>query len=115
MKRLCMTLIGLVILYSCISNPLDSKQEDLGNNDSPLRTLLTKSAPIQQEDSLVIMSRLQKDVNYLMMMFIDALEDFVNRAGSTSITQGEIKDFNIFICNANKDTMQRIPFALIYK
>ena len=67
MKRLCMTLIGLVILYSCISNPLDSKQEDLGNNDSPLRTLLTKSAPIQQEDSLVIMSRLQKDVNYLMM------------------------------------------------
>ena len=48
-------------------------------------------------------------------MFIDALEDFVNRAGSASITQGEIKDFNIFICNANKDTMQRIPFALIYK
>ena len=67
MKRLCMTLIGLVVLYSCINNSLDSKQEDLENKDSPLRTLLTKSTPAQQEDSLVVMSRLQKDVNHLMM------------------------------------------------
>ena len=62
-----MTLIGLVILYSCISNPLDSKQEDLQNGDSPLKSLLTKSTSIEHGDSLVIMSRLQKDVNNLMM------------------------------------------------
>ena len=48
-------------------------------------------------------------------IFINSLEDVVNRAGGTTITSGEIKKFDICICNANKDTMQRIPFAIIYK
>jgi len=48
-------------------------------------------------------------------MFADALQDVINRAGGTSIENGEIVDFNIAICNANKKLMQRIPFAIVYK
>jgi len=47
-------------------------------------------------------------------LFVNSLDDIVNRAGSTSISQGEMIDFGIYICNSNKKVMQRVPFAIIY-
>ena len=48
-------------------------------------------------------------------LFTDALQDVISRAGGVSIANGEIIDFHIAICNSDKQIMQRIPFAIIYK
>ena len=50
-----------------------------------------------------------------MPVFTTALVDVLNRAGGPEIENGEIIDFNIVICNAEKEQMQRIPLAIIYK
>lgn len=49
------------------------------------------------------------------ILFLNALGDVINRAGGSNITPGEITDFNLIICNANKKEMQRVPFAIIYE
>jgi len=68
MKSVSPILMMLIFCSACINNPLDSKQEDHICKDNPLRALLTKSASINhQEDSLTMMSRLQKDVDHMMM------------------------------------------------
>lgn len=53
---------------SCVENTIDS-QQDANTHDGArtLRTLLTKSSATHQEDSLKIMSKLQSDVDNLMM------------------------------------------------
>ena len=61
-------LLMLALCCACVNNPLDSKQEDQISKTKPLKALLTKSGiPPVQEDSLTMMSKLQKDVNHLMM------------------------------------------------
>lgn len=61
-------LLMLVMCCACINNPLDSKQEDHIKEKNPLRAILTKSGSVSEpEDSLVKMSKLQKDVDHLMM------------------------------------------------
>lgn len=57
----------LTLCISCINNPLDSKQDEQLKNGSPLRSLLSKSGSTIQEDSLTIMSNIQKDIDHLMM------------------------------------------------
>ena len=66
MKLLSAVLTMLFLFCACVSNPLDSKQEDQIKKSSPLRAL-TKSMPPSQEDSLTMMSKIQRDVDYLMM------------------------------------------------
>ena len=68
MQRLLLQVLFILPLCcSCINNPLDSKQEDHMKKDSPLRALLSKSIPAVQEDSLTMMSNLQKNKTHLMM------------------------------------------------
>ena len=58
----------LLACISCVDNPLDSKQENHSKKDTSLRSILTKSGTIYpQEDSLTMMNKIQKDVDYLMM------------------------------------------------
>ena len=67
MKPHLRLLLMQFLCVSCINNPLDSKHEDHNKHDSPLRTLLTKTSSTFQEDTLTMMSKTQKDVDYLMM------------------------------------------------
>lgn len=60
-----MTLAALCI--SCINNPLDSKFEDNLKKSNPLKSIATKSHTLEHGDSLIIMNKIQKDVNHLMM------------------------------------------------
>ena len=62
---LVMTLAALCI--SCINNPLDSKFEDNLKKSNPLKSIATKSHTLEHGDSLIIMNKIQKDVNHLMM------------------------------------------------
>ena len=58
----------LLACISCVDNPLDSKQENHSKKDTSLGSILTKSGTIYpQEDSLTMMNKIQKDVDYLMM------------------------------------------------
>jgi len=67
MKKLSFIVIVLALLCSCINNPLDSRFEDYSENDKRLRSLVSKSVFVEHEDSLTMMSKLQKDENFLMM------------------------------------------------
>ena len=60
-------LITAFLCASCISNPLDSEQEDFPRSSNQSRPYLTKSAQTSQEDSLTTMSKIQRDKDHLMM------------------------------------------------
>ena len=67
MKSYLTLVLSALLCVSCISNPLDTKQEDLHQTGKSQGYPLTKSNVTTAEDSLVVMSKLQKDVNHLMM------------------------------------------------
>lgn len=60
-------LLFFCAFISCAENEINSKYE--GNLESPrsLRTTLTRSTSFEDRDSLIIMSKIQSDVNNLMM------------------------------------------------
>lgn len=118
----------LALLCSCINNPLDSRFEDYSENDKRLRSLVSKyiqgnTCYLYYPNGLgftylqgnKISNQLKWRFSFLdTELFVNSLDDIVNRAGSTSISQGEMIDFGIYICNSNKKVMQRVPFAIIY-
>lgn len=57
----------LVSFSACIDNSIDS--QEINNEEKPrtINTLLTKSLNTEQEDSITIISKLQSDIDYLMM------------------------------------------------
>lgn len=59
--------LTLIVCCSCVENPIDSQQLEEQNIPRSLRSLMTKSSSTPQEDSLTIMSKLQSDVDNLMM------------------------------------------------
>ena len=68
MKSFFSMLVMLVLCCACISNPLDSGEENQSQAGGSLKSVMTKSGTVyEQEDSLSMMSRHQKDVNHLMM------------------------------------------------
>lgn len=68
MKSFFSMLVMLVLCCACISNPLDSGEENQSKAGGSLKSVMTKSGTVyEQEDSLSMMSRHQKDVNHLMM------------------------------------------------
>lgn len=67
MKRQLLTLIFLLLCCSCIENTVDSQHIAEQTGTITLRSLMTRSSVLPQEDSLTIMSRLQSDVDNLMM------------------------------------------------
>lgn len=60
-------ILMLLMCSSCIENPLDSKADDQLEQKSRLRAILSKSSPSIQEDSLTMMSKIQKDADHIMM------------------------------------------------
>lgn len=52
---------------SCIQNPLDSQPIERQSEPKSLRSLVTKSGIAIIEDSIMIMSKVQADVDNLMM------------------------------------------------
>ena len=66
MKRFLFVIILSTSCCACVENAVDSQH--IGEHDGPrtLRSLLTKSSMVPQEDSLTIMSKLQADVDNLM-------------------------------------------------
>jgi hypothetical protein len=64
---LILVLSALFLCVSCINNPLDSISEEEHQTGKSIRYQLTKSNTAVIEDSLTVMSKLQKDVNHLMM------------------------------------------------
>lgn len=67
MKRYLYVLILLLLCCSCVENTIDSQHLEEHNQPRSLRSLMTKSSSVPQEDSLTIMSKLQSDVDNLMM------------------------------------------------
>lgn len=57
----------LFLLSACVENTIDSEQAEKHGDQRKLRSILTKSFSFHQEDSLTIMSKLQSDVDNLMM------------------------------------------------
>lgn len=52
---------------SCVEPPTEAEYNDRCDKQRSLRTVLTRSTDLIQEDSLTIMSKLQSDVDNLMM------------------------------------------------
>lgn len=67
MKKVLYVLILLFICPSCVENAIDSEYKEEQGQSKNLQSLLTKSAAMPQEDSITIMSKLQSDVDNLMM------------------------------------------------
>lgn len=67
MKQHLSVLILLLLCSSCIENTIDSQQINEQHSPKTLRSILTKTTDTNTEDSLTIMSRLQSDVDNLMM------------------------------------------------
>lgn len=67
MKRFIYVLVLLFICCSCVENTIDSQHTEEQDRPRTLRSLMTKSSSAPQEDSLTIMSKLQSDVDNLMM------------------------------------------------
>lgn len=67
MKRYLYVLILSLLCCSCVENTIDSQHLEEQNQQRSLRSLMTKSSSVPQEDSLTIMSKLQSDVDNLMM------------------------------------------------
>lgn len=59
--------ILLFLCCACFENTIDSQHVEGYEGPRTLRSLLTKSSIMPQEDSLIIMSKLQSDVDNLMM------------------------------------------------
>lgn len=60
-------LVLLILSYSCVDHSMDPQYLDEQKKTGGLRSLITKSPSTPQEDSLTIMSKLQSDVDNLMM------------------------------------------------
>ncbi|MBO7279045.1 MAG: hypothetical protein J6U70_05540 [Bacteroidales bacterium] len=60
-------LVLLILSYSCVDHSMDPQYLDEQEKTGGLRSLITKSPSTPQEDSLTIMSKLQSDVDNLMM------------------------------------------------
>lgn len=60
-------LVLLILCYSCVDHSMDPQYLDEQEKTGGLRSLITKSPSTPQEDSLTIMSKLQSDVDNLMM------------------------------------------------
>ncbi len=67
MKRLFFLFSMLSICWSCVENTVDSQHEAEQKKPRTLRSLVTRSSGMMQEDSLTVKSRLQSDVDNLMM------------------------------------------------
>lgn len=67
MKRYFYVTILLFLCCACVENTVDSQHVEEHDGPRTLRSLLTKSSMMPQEDSLTIMSKLQSDVDNLMM------------------------------------------------
>ena len=67
MKQYPYVLILLFLCCSCFENAVDSGHREEQDHPTTLQSLLTKSAAMPQEDSITIMSKLQSDVDNLMM------------------------------------------------
>ncbi len=66
MKRLLLTLSVIFTICSCVENTVDSQFQEDQNKPLTLHSLITRSGMVQ-EDSLVVKSKLQSDVDNLMM------------------------------------------------
>ena len=64
MRKYLLVLLLLLACSSCIENAIDSRQEE--DRPRTLQSLLTKSGT-EPEDSLVMLNKLQSDVDNLMM------------------------------------------------
>lgn len=67
MKQFPFILLLLFFCSSCIQNTVDAQFDDEQEKPRTLRSLMTKSGTVPQEDSLTMMSKLQSDVDNLMM------------------------------------------------
>lgn len=67
MKQFPFILLLLFFCSSCIQNTVDAQSDDEQEKPRTLRSLMTKSGTVPQEDSLTMMSKLQSDVDNLMM------------------------------------------------
>lgn len=67
MNRFSVCLIVSFLLASCVENTVESQLVEGADDSRALRSLLTKSVGSHQEDSLTMLSKLQSDVDYLMM------------------------------------------------
>lgn len=67
MKRYLFVQFLMFLLCSCAENQIDS--QSVADQDKPmtLRSLVTKSSMMPPEDSLAIISKLQSDMDNLMM------------------------------------------------
>lgn len=59
MKRYLYILIMIFFCSSCIENTVDAQYEEDSEKPKTLRSLMTKSGTIPQEDSLTVKSKLQ--------------------------------------------------------
>ena len=57
----------IFLCSSCIENTVDAQYEEDSEKPKTLRSLMTKSGTIPQEDSLTVKSKLQSDIDNLMM------------------------------------------------
>ena len=66
MRKFVYFVFFLLICSSCVRNSIDENDKGL-NSSRTLKSILTKSSSMVQEDTIVKMSKLQSDVDNLMM------------------------------------------------
>lgn len=66
MRKFVYFVLFLLICSSCVRNSIDDNYKGL-NSSRTLKSILTKSSSMVQEDTIVKMSKLQSDVDNLMM------------------------------------------------
>jgi hypothetical protein len=77
--NLCIKSLVLFVLFSfsgCVQNTVDSQYLEMDTARPTLRSLVTKSQNLESVDSLVIKSRLQADLDNLMMgriIYVDSM------------------------------------------
>lgn len=67
MKHIILIVTILCLFCSCVDNSVDSQYVEQHDKPRTLRSLVTKSGHLCQEDSLMVLSKLQSDVDNLMM------------------------------------------------
>lgn len=69
MRRLLFLFTLCFNLLSCVENPIDSQinEQEQAPSHSMRSLMMTKSAGVFPEDTLVIMSKMQSNINTLMM------------------------------------------------
>lgn len=102
------------IIYSPDDNALALVQKYLKGNTSYLAYLTSFGTQYIQGAKVGLQLKWEFPL-FENRIFVTALEDMIEDAVSGYLDPGEMTDFGLFICNHQKQFMQIIPFAIIYK